>query len=230
MSDENNDFWGSDNQSDFWDTGITPDTQSQSTQTDEQPVSSDDFWGSDNNDSQSDYWANQSQYESSSYNDTPSDTPPKLPIQTNLGYKSVAVIIAVAFVILALILAFVNGIRVKKKNTAQATQTVATTEQSVKTDTTTGTTLITIPSSTDLDYTGDVYESSGTVTEKQKYLINNQVVYDLVITINAGATTQRVDFYCTYSAFDSCSVGDLIQVKYQVVEEGYISVSEINKY
>lgn len=223
MSDNNDDFWNDDNQSDFWDTGITPETQPKDSQTD----SSEGFWGSDNQsqDNQSDYWANQSQYESSP--DT--DTSPKPPIQTNLGYKSVAIIIAVAFVVLALILAFVNGIRVKKKNVAQSTQTASTTTQSSQTNTTTGTTLIAIPPSTDLDYTGNVYESSGTVTEKQKYLINNQVVYDLVIAINAGATTQRVDFYCTYSAFDSCNVGDLIQVKYQVVEEGYISVNEINK-
>ena len=221
-----------DNSDDFWNEGMqepsSTDTDDYWGSSDNTQSNSDDYWGSSDNTQSNtdDYWSTQDGFRKE--DTTNPNNQEKPPIQTNLGYKSVAIIVVLAFIVLALVLTFVNGIRVKKKPSNTTQQTTQQQTQVVQTQNE-GTTLITIPDTTHLDYTGDIYESSGKVTGKQKYLIGNQVVYDLILSINAGASTQRVDFYCTYSAYQSCNIGDLIKVKYQVVEEGYISVNEINK-
>ena len=80
-----------------------------------------------------------------------------------------------------------------------------------------------------MDYTGDVYEASGKVTAKTKYLDGHQVVYLLEISLVFGSTTETVDFWCSYSTWTAVRVGDVVQTTYQQVSDGYISLNSVTK-
>lgn len=86
-----------------------------------------------------------------------------------------------------------------------------------------------LPNDVDADYTGDVYESDGTIKSKTKYLENSQVVYCLEIEANIGDKSKLIKYYCGYNTFDSVSTGDKVSVTYQVVSDTCYSVNTISK-
>jgi hypothetical protein len=75
-----------------------------------------------------------------------------------------------------------------------------------------------------LDYSGQVFDGVGTVSSKNRYLVNNQVIYNLQIDMGS----QRVEFYCNYDTYASVNTGDTLKVSYQIPQSGYISVTQIN--
>lgn len=188
-----------------------------------------DYWSNTDqyaDDTQSDYWNNQEQFvDNTVSNETQTVEPAKL------GYKMVAVIVAGVFVILALILLGLGNMNITKKKQTQTNQQTQTSQQTQNTQQVDkdSVSLVEIPNNYSLDYNGQVYEANGTVVDKVKYLIGNQVVYDVVINISVGSSSERVNFYCNYSSFSAVNIGDLVTVKYQQVQEGYISVNEIVK-
>jgi len=136
-----------------------------------------------------------------------------------------------------------NNTAKKKQQAVLDTQSVveqstsATSEQSVQSDVEQpsqsvqagGIQLLEIPDTTSLNYSGDVYEANGAVAEKKKFLQGSQVVYCVVVNIAVGASTETVNYYCTYASFNAVSVGDVVVVSYQNVGGKLISVTSISK-
>lgn len=158
--------------------------------------------------------------------------------QVNLGYKSVGAILAVCFVLVAIILLFFSNIHIKKKDTSvqQGSQqtvqnTVASTEavqqsttQAVQQQTQSkGVSLTEVGSDIKMTYNENILETSGVITSKKIFLTGKQLVY--CIDINVVGTA--VSYYCNYGSYTSVSVGDTVNVKYQLVDDDYISVFEI---
>lgn len=178
---------------------------------------------------------------------TPSQAPAQSsvrePVAFNFGTKTVAIIIAVLLVIGIGVLMFFDGLAKKKQQAVLDTQSVvgqstsATSEQSVQSDVEQpsqsvqagGIQLLEIPDTTSLNYSGDVYEANGAVAEKKKFLQGSQVVYCVVVNIAVGASTETVNYYCTYASFNAVSVGDVVVVSYQNVGGKLISVTSISK-
>lgn len=147
----------------------------------------------------------------------------------HLGYKRVGIILACFFVFLAFIFTSLSNINEKNKssqsvgnhNTDQREQSTQKTDNNIL--------LIEIPSSTKLDYTGDIYETNGTVQSKLKYLQDHQVLYCILIKVVVGSSSEEIRYYCNHASFNRVSVGDLLIVKYQQPQDGYISVVEVAK-
>ena len=196
-----------------------------------------------------DVWANNTT-QNTGWTDTPQVTQPvqappvKEPVSFHFGTKMVAVIIAVLLVVGIGVLMFFDGLAKKKQQAvlnppapveqtqpAQPLQPVA--EQSshpvAEQPQVGGTTLIRIPDTTSLNYSGDNFEANGAVAEKKKFMQGNQVVYCVVINISVGASTETVNYYCTYASFNAVSVGDVVVVSYQNVGGKLISVNSISK-
>lgn len=220
-------------------------------------TSDDDFWsGADTGYSEEpettvdDYWE-QTQEETMGYQDstTPQQTSeefwqgqaeePKFGSNDKPKFSTPVLIISfvvVCGIVLALVY-FLLNIELKKKPVAQ-TQAPAITQQVQQP---TNTQQATVPSnggnislmplddSVHIDYSGVVYESTGLVTGKLKYLQNNQVVYCIEVSIQAGATTQKIAYYCSYSTWSAVRDGDIVSVKYQQVSNNCFSVNEILK-
>lgn len=156
-----------------------------------------------------------------------------------VNYKGAGVIIAIIFVLLAFVFLFFNSIKITKNDVSQHKKSEQVSqEQGVPSNSVNENTVkekqgvvsfLEIPASTSLDYSGDVYESNGTIVDKVKYLQGHQVVYCLTVRLVLGSTSEDVKYYCNYASFSSVSNGDLVIVKYQQVQDGYISVNEIVK-
>lgn len=157
------------------------------------------------------------------------------PVAVNFGIKTIGFIVAGAFVLLALILLFINGLKFDKKpdvvqqpqqQVQQEQSTGNTTQPNVQSG---GVTLIEIPQSTAMTYSMDVYETSGTVSCKTKYVQGHQVLYCIQIKIAVGSSMETINYYCNYASYNAVSVGDLLFIKYQQIDDSYISVNEISK-
>lgn len=184
--------------------------------------------------SQEDYWEQQDNFIQDSH---VSEKPPK---QFNFGIKTIGIIIAGLFLLVALILLILSNVKVKPKqknnptvnNTVQTTSQIETEDDTIapsKASSDNVLSMIEIPASTKLDYNGEVFESNAQVVKKIKYLEGHQVIYCIVLKIVAGSTSDEVKYYCNYSSFGAVSVGDLVFVKYQQPQDGYVSINEISK-
>lgn len=164
----------------------------------------------------------------------------------NLNMKQAGIVIAGGFVVLALLLYILNNINFSKKpvpqqaynneatqqqssNTAPqeqpAQQAQVQTQPTVKSDVS----LITVPKDTTIDYSGKIYEATGMVTDKQKYLCDNQVVYLIKVDIQMGTNSMSANYFCGYNVFNSVSVGDVVTVNYQQVSDTCFSVNTLVK-
>ena len=211
-----------------------------------------DVWGTHEDVSHdNDIWGQSESTTQTGWSGTDDITPPQTPAQSsvrepvafNFGTKTVAIIIAVLLVIGIGVLMFFDGLAKKKQQAVLDTQSVveqstsATSEQSVQSDVEQpsqsvqagGIQLLEIPDTTSLNYSGDVYEANGAVAEKKKFLQGSQVVYCVVVNIAVGASTETVNYYCTYASFNAVSVGDVVVVSYQNVGGKLISVTSISK-
>lgn len=211
-----------------------------------------DFWdngleqsGSDSSASDGDIWSDADDIEDTgSFEETFEEAPsmqqsgyagnvtesqvPRIPV------KFVGIALAGVILVVALIFAVIDGIKVKPK----APSSNATSQQVVQESTgvpastvsnSADISLIYVPESTTMNYSGDVYEATGTVTSKDKYVQNHQVIYCVQIKLAVGSSTEVVNFYCNYAAYNAVKTGDLVLVKYQQVSDSFISVNEVTK-
>lgn len=236
--------------SDGWD-----DWGSDSQQTDTQQ--SWDNWGSptDQNQSGSNF-IDDSQDVNQSWSSQPQDyqtqAPTEPPIQTHFSTKTIAIIVAVVILGIALLLMGIDKIHLSKKpadtNTNTTTSTVqqqqqddASTQQSNNTqsDNTSedsqsnnalnSATLVEIPDSASMTYSNDTLKANGKVTDKKKYVQGKQIVYCVEITIAVGSSSETVNYYCTSATFNQIGKGDILIVNYVQVDDSYISITNIEK-
>lgn len=236
--------------SDGWD-----DWGSDSQQTDTQQ--SWDNWGSptDQNQSGSNF-IDDSQDVNQSWSSQPQDyqtqAPNEPPIQTHFSTKTIAIIVAVVILGIALLLMGIDKIHLSKKpadtNTNTTTSTVqqqqqddASTQQSNNTqsDNTSedsqsnnalnSATLVEIPDSASMTYSNDTLKANGKVTDKKKYVQGKQIVYCVEITIAVGSSSETVNYYCTSATFNQIGKGDILIVNYVQVDDSYISITNVEK-
>ena len=168
-----------------------------------------------NEDNTDEYWRNQENFNAQNQPERAN-----LP-QVQFGSKKIAVILAGAFIGLALLLVVLNSIRVKKNDTIAIQQ-----QEHPGVSTNSDVSFITIPSNISLSYTGDVQTTAGKIKDKIKYKVNNQVIYCLQIKVQDNSIWS---YYCGYNAFSSVDIGDTVAVDYQEPQDGYISISSVSK-
>lgn len=179
--------------------------------------------------------------EEDSYSDSDYQYSPDIPNQAdngeekevNLGYKTVGAILAGIFIIVAIILICMNNIHIKKKpanntQTAQTTQATSTTQASTEVSVAqkqNGVSLIEVGSDVKMTYNENILETSGVITSKKIFLDKKQLLYCIGINVVGN----NINYYCNYGSYTSVSVGDQVTVKYQLVDDDYISVFEITR-
>ena len=192
-----------------------------STPTPSSDTTSEQVWGMDKQDSDS--WDGQSV-----------SLPGQAPV---IPKKLIGVVLGVLVLVIALVVLFIDSIKVKPK---EKQSVINQTQQSQQTHADQGSShsvqlssdelyLISIPDSTVLNYDGEVQQVSGVVSAKEKFLQDHQVVYCITVDVVFGTITEHMKSWCNYNTFSAVSVGETVQLKYQQVEDGYISVIEISK-
>lgn len=155
-----------------------------------------------------------------------------------LGYKTVGVILLIAMIILAGIFVFFDRISVKPKvkEEPQVTQNAVENENPTSTDAQPITQpveqdggMTALPADIAIDYTGEVYQTSGQVHNKLKYLEGSQVIYCVQVNAKIGESNKLVNYYCGYNVFNSVTEGDTVSLTYQVVSNTCYSVNTISK-
>lgn len=165
------------------------------------------------------------------------------PKRLNLSMKKVALIILAACVVVALVFLGLDKIHITKKpsqpssNQPQQSNSNQTQQQGVSNNTQQGSTntsvegvtLIEIPDTVSLDYNGDIMEANGKVINKLKYVQSHQVLYCINIGVALGSSSETVSYYCNYSSYNAVKEGDIVVLRYQQVNDTYISVISISK-
>lgn len=165
----------------------------------------------------------------------------------NLSMKQAGVVIAGGFIVLALVLYFISNININKKprqsNQVPTQQTqqqpVQQTQQQPMQQTEAQPTqqpvsksdvaLVNVPNNTQVDYSGKIYEATGSVTNKSRYLTNNQLVYLIQVEIPFGSESMVVNYFCGYNVYNSVNSGDVVTVNYQQVSDTCFSVNTLIK-
>lgn len=240
--------------SDDWD-----DWSSDNQQTDTQQNWDD--WGSSTDQNQSDgSFINDSQDVNQNWSSQPQDyqTQNTQPIQTHFSTKTIAIIVAVAILIIALLLMGIDKIHLSKKpvstvvpqqqqavdnnqqgnnqqsdnsqgNNQQSTERESESRGSQDDSSLKSATLVEIPDSTSMTYSNDTLKANGKVTAKKKYVQGKQVVYCVEITIAVGSSSETVNYYCTSATFNQVGIGDILIVNYVQVDDSYISITNVEK-
>lgn len=175
-----------------------------------------------------------------------------------MSYKKTGIILGVVLVLLALAVFVISKIEItpKKEQSKQNQSSVVTTESSkeqkeetteskkqetttVDTTTTTeqtevvekedGLSLVKITAEDKLDYSGVQQTTTGVVKSKTCYLIGNQVTYALEIEATMGTESKIIQHFCTYTAYDSIEVGDMLSILYQQTTTNTFSVVSVSK-
>lgn len=168
-----------------------------------------------------------------------------------MGYKTVAIIIAVLLAVGVLLLMFMDSLSIKKKPAVEdksqkqqeQLQQQGQVEEPVvdepednnqgadtqKEQPQTSGGMVELPADTALNYNSDVLSASGVVHDRVRYLENTQVVYCVKIVLSFGTSQQLVNYYCGYDVYNSISEGDVVTVKYQQVSDSVFSVCNIAK-
>jgi hypothetical protein len=255
-----NDDWGDwgdsgeqsqqESSSDGWD-----DWGSDSQQTDTKQ--SWDTWGSSTDQNQSgSNFIDDSQDANQTWSSQPQDyqtqSPTEPPIQTHFSTKTIAIIVAVVILGIALLLMGIDKIHFSKKpadtntntttstvqqqqqdddNTQQSnnTQSDNTSEDSQSNNALNSATLVEIPDSASMTYSNDTLKANGKVTDKKKYVQGKQIVYCVEITIAVGSSSETVNYYCTSATFNQVGMGDILIVNYVQVDDSYISITNVEK-
>lgn len=190
---------------------------------------------------------------SSQPQDYQTQSPTEPPIQTHFSTKTIAIIVAVVILGIALLLMGIDKFHITKKpadtntNTNTTTSTVqqqqqddASTQQSSNTQSealddsqNTGAlnsaTLVEIPDSASMTYSNDTLKANGKVTDKKKYVQGKQIVYCVEIIITVGSSSETVNYYCTSATFNQVGMGDILIVNYVQVDDSYISITNVEK-
>lgn len=252
-----NDDWGDwgdsgeqSQQESSWD-----DWGSDSQQTDTQQ--SWDNWGSSTDQNQSgSNFIDDSQDINQSWSSQPQDyqtqVPTEPPIQTHFSTKTIAIIVAVVILGIALLLMGIDKFHISKKpantNTNTTTSTVQqqqqdddstqqsnntqsdnTSEDSQSNNALNSATLVEIPDSASMTYSNDTLKANGKVIDKKKYVQGKQIVYCVEITIAVGSSSETVNYYCTSATFNQVGMGDILIVNYVQVDNSYISITNVEK-
>lgn len=164
------------------------------------------------------------------------------PVKFNFGTKKAALILAGAILLLAVILMIIDSIKITPKPTQQPQAQQQQVQQSTPQQQTTpqpqqssvGTSqgsavLVEVPDSMDISYSGDIQEANGKVISKKKYVQGHQILYCITINITFGSSSENVSYYCNYNSYNQVSVGDVVVITYQQVNDNYISVNAIQK-
>lgn len=139
-----------------------------------------------------------------------------------LGYKGTGIVIIGVFVVIALFFFVISSIHIKKPSTNNAnSNSTELSSADLK--------LYSIGGQYKLDYTGKLIDGEAKVISKNKYLLNKQVVYELKLALQLDTQQMTVSYLCNYSSFSQVNQGDMLVVKYQIVEDGYISISSISQ-
>lgn len=217
-----------------------------------------DNWGSptDQNKSGSNF-IDDSQDVNQSWSSQPQDyqtqAPTEPPIQTHFSTKTIAIIVAVVILGIALLLMGIDKIHFSKKpadtNTNTTTSTVQqqqqqddsnsqqnsntqsdnTSEDSQSNNALNSATLVEIPDSASMTYSNDTLKANGKVTDKKKYVQGKQIVYCVEITIAVGSSSETVNYYCTSATFNQIGKDDILIVNYVQVDDSYISITNVEK-
>ena len=150
----------------------------------------------------------------------------------NLSKIQVGFILFSGFIFLAILLLFVSHIHLKPKNNDNIQQeSTVSVEQPSDTQPSTlssSLSLTEIPSSTQTNMSNDVIEAKGSVTGFNKYLLNKQIIYCINISVQTNAGNIDAKYFCTFSAYRSVNQGSSVNVKYQLVDDNYISITEMS--
>ena len=178
----------------------------------------DDGWNEVDNENSSHDWGNdeintgQEQKESKIHN-------------FNFNYKQASLIIAGICVFLALIIFGMSKIHFVNNATQQ--QNISKEASNVESNATGSKTLKYVPNTTAMNYDSDVITSSGKIAKKDKYLLGQQLIYDLVIEIPAGTETLSLHYYCSQDIFDKMYENTAVTVDYQVASDNYYSIKSV---
>ena len=197
---------------------------------------SDDFFGN-NGSNGDDFFAQNSR--PNNQQPQPQNESPKPPIKTNFSSKMIGLILIGIVLLVALVLVIFNNIHITKKEEGTTTNSTQKTTQAQQQQpnqpqvSDSDMLLYSVPDSVTLDYS-QIQVATGQVVGKPKYLYrlggnNNQVIYDVQISMTAGVDRITVNFLCPYSVYNEVKTGDYIQVFYYVVQDGYFSVLKIEK-
>lgn len=204
-----------------------------------------------NQQSQNNNWDNQQPQNNNwngMQNNQSNQIPIKTPVNFNFSSKKIAFILAGIFIVLAVLFMCIDKVHINKKPKAEQEQTTEVVEQSnenknndrdqdesqsqnkqqVNTSSNSAV-LVQIPEDTVLNYSGDVLEANGAVTSKTKFVQGHQVLYCVTINLTFGASSENINYYCNYASYNAVSVGDIVVVSYQQVDDNYISVNAISK-
>ena len=178
----------------------------------------DDGWNEVDNENSSHDWGNdeintgQEQRESKIHN-------------FNFNYKQASLIIAGICVFLALIIFGMSKIHFVNNATQQ--QNISKEASNVESNATGSKTLKYVPNTTAMNYDSDVITSSGKIAKKDKYLLGQQLIYDLVIEIPAGTETLSLHYYCSQDIFDKMYENTAVTVDYLVASDNYYSIKSV---
>lgn len=143
----------------------------------------------------------------------------------SFNYKQASLIIAGICVFLALIVFGMSKIHFVS-NTQQQ-QNVSKEASDVESNVTGSKTLKYVPNTTNINYDSKVITSSGKVTKKDKYLLGQQLIYDIVIEIPAGTDTISLHYYCSRDVFEQLYENTAVTVDYQVASDNYYSIKSV---
>ena len=166
-----------------------------------------------------------------------------------MSYKKTGIILGIVLVLVAVLVFMISKIEVtpKKEQPKQSQSSVSTseiknegvttteslgttteeTQQSVESES--GLSFVKITAEDRLDYSGVEQTTTGVVKSKTCYLIGNQVTYALEIEATMGTETKIIHHFCTYTAYDSIAVGDMLSILYQQTTTNTFSVVSVSK-
>lgn len=87
--------------------------------------------------------------------------------------------------------------------------------------------LIVVGDDVPIDYTSAEITATGLVTGKTTYVIDNQVIYCLDISMTVGSDTRRIRHFCNRKLFTGLEQGTVVEVHYQQVDDNNIAVFDI---
>lgn len=148
---------------------------------------------------------------------------PKPPV--NFSVKTACILVGVVLFVVFLLIMVLRGIDFSAKEPSQPQQ--GTTQQSSSVTAQEG--MIKIPDTMVLDMSGEQYTALCQVGSKSRYLDGNQVVYCLDLVMNSGINETTIRYFCSFNVWSMVGVGDSLNVKYTVPQEGYFAVIEITR-
>lgn len=80
-----------------------------------------------------------------------------------------------------------------------------------------------------LDYSQGEQSTTGVISNKECFLLNDQIIYCIDIDASLGTYKTTVRYYCTYNTYNAVSVGDALVVKYTQTTPNTYAVLSVSK-